>query len=263
MDLPRLKASVLTAAQALGVDLQRADALTTEAPETWWAQGNTAALATDVKLLGPGIGPEGVRIRISPTPETALPHASAKTPSSGNALWDLAIVTTDRPGAFSATCATLSDFGISVVRARVASWTQSALALQHLTVEPIDAPIGGEPDWPTVGLALRAALTQPPLGSPWAPFFNDGCTISTLIHHDCGEKLGSKPSMCDMWTVVVTGPDTLGLLASITRTFTALGADILSAEVTSSEGMAQDAFTLRLSNPEGIAALRAMSASRQ
>ena len=113
--------------------------------------------------------------------------------------------------------------------------------------------MSGEPDWPTIGLGLRSALTETAVPTGSVNTLLDGCRVVLLVDHDVPK---SAP---DTWTVVVTGPDTVGLLASITRTLTALGADILSAEVTSVDGVAHDAFTLRLSDPLGVAALQALA----
>lgn len=233
-----LVAAVSSQCLSKGLDAGVVERLLAEAPLSWWTQADIDTLAADVALLSPGIGPEGVRIRISPTEDTA---------------WQLTVVTTDRIGAFAATCATLSEFGLSVLDARAASWTGAGLALQHLRVVPVEVPLSGEPDWPTIGLGLRAALTQPVLTDRGVNLLLDGCQIALLVNHDIPE---SSP---DTWTMVVTGPDTVGLLASITRMLTALGADILSAEVTSVDGVAHDAFTLRLSDPAGIAALKALA----
>ena len=234
----RLAAEVSQHCEERGIDHDLVAELIADAPPSWWTQGDAETLASDIALLSPGISLEGVRIRISPSTGT---------------FWNLAIVTTDRLGAFAATCSTLSDYGLSVLDARAASWTAQGLALQHLRVVPVTSPLSGEPDWPTIGLGLRAALTSTVPPEPVVNVLLDGCEIALLVNHEIPE---SAP---DTWTVVATGPDSVGLLASITRTLTALGADILSAEVNSAEGIAHDTFTLRLSDPTGIAALRALA----
>jgi UTP:GlnB (protein PII) uridylyltransferase len=237
-DRADLVAEVASQCNDKGLDAAVVGRLIADAPSSWWTQADAATLAGDLALLGPGIGAEGVRIRI--------------TPATG-ATWELAIVTADRIGAFAATCSTLSDFGLSVLEARAASWTGHGLALQHLRAEPVELPLSGEPDWPTIGLGLRAALTQEVLTTRSLNTLHDSCEVALLVNHE-------TPESCpDTWTLVVTGPDTVGLLASITRMLTALGADILSAEVTSVDGVAHDAFMLRLSDPAGVAALRALA----
>lgn len=234
IDLLQLRESVLLLCQRRGLEEGAVELLINEAPPSWWTQAGAATLAADIALLVPGIGPEGVRIRIAATDTVA---------------WDLAIVTMDRIGAFATTCLTLADFGVSIATARVASWSDHGLAMQHLTVVPLETPRSGEPDWPTIGLGLRAALTQPDLGVSAITSLPEGAGVSHITYE--------IPS--DRWTVTVTGPDWMGLLAAITRTFTSIGADILAADAVSTDGVAFDTFSLKFSDPAGLAALRAMA----
>ena len=236
-DNSTLAGEVAQLCQARGIDAGTVQNLIEDAPGPWWNQGDAPLLASDIALLSPGIGAEGVRFRIM---------------AAVDPLWHLTVVTIDRIGAFATTCATLAEFGLSVLGARAASWTTHGLALQHLTVVPVEKPLSGEPDWPTIGLGLRAALVKPILTVEGANTLLDGCVVSSVAP--------AEGSANDIWTVEITGPDTIGLLASITRTLTALGADIISGDVTSHDGMAHDKFSLRLSDPAGIAALKALAA---
>ncbi len=236
-DHSTLAGEVAQLCQARGIEAQTVQSLIDDAPSSWWRQGDGPILAADLALLSPGIGAEGVRFRIM---------------AADDPLWQLTIVTVDRIGAFATTCATLAEYGLSILEARAASWTAHGLALQHLTVVPVEKPLSGEPDWPTIGLGLRAALVKPVLTVEGANTLIDGCVVSSVIQ--------STGTGSDIWTAEITGPDTIGLLASITRTLTALGADILSAEVTSNNGVALDTFTLRLTDPAGISALKALVA---
>ena len=224
--------------ESRGLDTTTVQSLIDDAPPSWWGQGDARVLAGDLALLGPGIGAEGVRNRIT---------------AGTGATWQLAIVTVDRIGAFATTCATVVEYGLSILEARAASWTAHGLALQHLTVVPVEKLLSGEPDWPTIGLGLRAALVKPILTVEGANTLPDGCVISSITQ-PVGASNGSG-----IWTVEITGPDTVGLLAEVTRTLTALGVDILSAEVTSNSGVALDTFTVRLTDPAGISALKALA----
>lgn len=236
-DYPTLAVDVAQLCESRGLDTSTVQSLLDDAPPSWWGQGDAAVLAGDLALLGPGIGAEGVRNRIT---------------AGTGATWQLAIVTVDRIGAFATTCATLADYGLSILGARAASWTAHGLALQHLTVIPVEKLLSGEPDWPTIGLGLRAALVKPVLTVGGANTLPDGCVVASITQPVGANNPG-------IWTVEITGPDTIGLLAEVTRTLTALGADILSAEVTSNSGVALDTFTLRLTDPAGISALKALA----
>jgi UTP:GlnB (protein PII) uridylyltransferase len=233
-DISQLRLSVMLLCKQRGLEEGAVALLVNDAPPSWWNQADAETLGSDLALLAPGIGPEGVRIRISPTDSD---------------MWDLAIVTMDRIGAFATTCSTLADFGVSIGKARVASWSDHGLALQHLTVVPFETPRSGEPDWPTIGLGLRASLTQPDLGVSVRASLPDGAGISRI----------TSENSAGPWTVEVTGPDTMGLLAAITRAFTSLGADILAADAVSTDGVAFDTFSLKFSDAAGEAALRAMA----
>lgn len=236
----RPDSAVLELATARGVDAVLAGALVDGAPEPWWTSAEPSLLAADIALLAPLLGVDEARVRIG-TPEVA------------DGPWDLSIVVYDRPGLLATTARVLADQGLTIVSARIASWSSHGLALQRIGVVPVELPLSGEPDWPFIGQKLRTALTGPvdaPVESAMLP---DGCAVRAV-----------RPGRAlSQWFIDIEANDEIGLLARIAGTLQALGADVIAADIRSHEGRAVDTFLVHLEDPSGLRTVQALAAQSQ
>lgn len=231
--------AVLELATARGVDAELAVALVNGAPEPWWAAADPALLAADIALLAPLPGVDEARVRIG-TPVADGP-------------WDLSIVVHDRPGLLATTAQVLAEQGLSIVSARIASWSSHGLALQRIGVVPLEIPLSGEPEWPFIGQKLRTALTGPVSASNESAMLPDGCAVRAV-------RPGREPSQ---WFIDIEANDEIGLLARIAGTLLALGADVIAADIRSRDGRAIDTFLVHLDDPSGLRTVQALAAQSQ
>jgi hypothetical protein len=212
---------------AAGVEPVRAAAVVDGAPCGWW-EAPAEDLVVDALLVAPGLRPGEVRVRVA-------------SPAPGDHDWELSVVAPDRPGLLSRTATVCTAHRVSIRSARVASWP--GLALQRLRVRPLDVPLSGEPDWTSLGQALRGALTaahDDPVDIAVDP------AIEFRI--EAVDDLGDGTHR-----VRVSGDDRLGLLAMITRTLWAAGGDIRSAELHDEDGRVLDTFVVAGVRPEWLA----------
>ena len=225
-----LLAAVLTA----GVSGAVAASLTDSAPDGWWA-ATPDELASDLLLVAPGLRPREVRVRVA-------------TPEVGEA-WQVSVVAPDRVGLLARTAIVCAKNGLSIHEARITSWP--GLALQRLVVAPRasgGARSNGEPDWISIGQELRAALA-------------DDEVPQSLSEQNwtCDFSVDSIEPQTDGTTLVkVSGTDGIGVLAGITQSLSAAGADIRSAQLGSSEGVIRDVFVVVASDPS-LAQLQSQS----
>jgi UTP:GlnB (protein PII) uridylyltransferase len=234
-------ADVRVAVRALlepsGSDSIVIDSLLGSAPASWW-EASVSLLASDIRLLAPGLRPREVRLRIVP-------------PAEGT-RWEMSIVAPDRRGLLARTAQVCAQHGVSIAEARIASWP--GLALQRLIVVPEQVPSSGEPDWTTVGQALRAALADEVGTSP----------VDASVSAGCDFAINSIEPQPDGSTCVrVSGADRVGLLAAIAKALSEAGADIQSAVLGERDGVAIDVFTVVAEDPElaGLANFRGGSSS--
>ena len=153
----------------------------------------------------------------------------------------LTIITTDMPGVFSKVAGVLALNGLDVVDASAHSEGGRALSVFRVT-----GVFGQDPDWARVARQVERALTgrlaivarleersrtyrQPPTSarpvSPRVSVDNEASTVATVFEVSC--------------------PDSVGVLYQITRAFTELGLDIVSARVQTIGSDVVDAFYLR------------------
>ena len=224
---------VIARAVAKGTARAAAVALLDDAPEPWWESTSVAGLATDIGLLAPGLAVNEVRIRIV----------------SGLSDWELSVVAVDRPGLLATTAGVLADYGLSIDDARIATWAVHRLALQRLRVSARTLPSIGEPDFPFIGQALRAALAVDSV-RPDATTFPDGCAVRSVVAVGHGR-----------WKVEVEARDEVGLLASIAAALHGLGANVLAADVHSEGPRALDTFLVELDDEASLRMLRALATS--
>lgn len=209
-----------------GVAPSRADEVLDGAPPGWW-DASVDDLTSDAMLIAPGLKPGQVRVRIG-------------SPEPDGDVWELSIVAPDRPGLLARTASVCAARGMSITSARVASWP--GLALQRMHLRPDVIPSTGEPDWTPLGQDLRSALTGP--GDSMADIALDG---SAEFQVDEIEDLGDGTHR-----VTVSGVDGVGLLAAITRTLWAAGADIRTAELRDEHGLVRDTFVVAGIQPEWL-----------
>ncbi len=214
---------------AAGVDAEQAATVLDDAPAGWW-DGPADELVADALLVAPGLRPGQVRVRIT-------------SPAPGEPDWELSVVAPDRPGLLARTASVCAGHKVSIRSARVASWP--GLALQRMRVRPLEIPLSGEPDWTFIGQSLRDALTAP-------HDMPDDVHVDPAIEFsvDAVQDLGDGTHL-----VRVSGVDRLGLLAMITRTLWAAGADIRSAELHDEDGVVRDTFVVAGVRPEWLSGL--------
>jgi UTP:GlnB (protein PII) uridylyltransferase len=230
----RIPVSFLDAAKARGLNRDVVTGLVDSAPIGWLDGTSEADLIEDLVLVSPELDPASMRVRVREV----------------GTDWELSVVTTDHPGVLATSCLILAQSGLTITGARVASWTERAIALQRFTVVPVVMPLSGEPDWPTITLNLRAALlastseghatSQQSLPSGW--------TLE-LLEDLTGGRVAMRFS----------APDAPGLLADITQFLSDLGADVRSASVRSENGLAIDDFVLTCSAPSAADHLRSLA----
>jgi glycine cleavage system regulatory protein len=224
---------VIARAAAKGTSRAVVEALLDDAPEPWWESTSVAGLATDIVLLAPGLATDEVRIRIV----------------SGISDWELSVVAADRPGLLATTAGVLAEHGLSIDDARIATWTGHRLGLQRLRVSARTLPSSGEPDFPFVGQALRAALAVDRVRAD-ATAFPDGCAVRSVVAMGHGR-----------WRVEVEARDEVGLLARIAAALHGLGANVLAADVHSEGARALDTFLVELDDEASLRLLRALATS--
>ena len=229
--------AVRVGALARGLAIERVDELLGAAPEPWWLAADEAELIADVSLLAAPLGDSEVRLRVSAPPE-------------GSDAWELSIVAHDRPGLLGLTASVVARHDLSIVHARVASWSHEQIALQRVSVVPVKVPLSGEPEWPFIGQALRSALTGPPVEAADPPVLPDGCAVRSVT-----------PGRLEThWLIDIEARDELGLLARIAETLLALGADVIAADIRSVDGRAMDTFLVQLADPAGLRTVQALAA---
>jgi UTP:GlnB (protein PII) uridylyltransferase len=230
----RIPISFLDTAKDRGLRREVVMGFVDSAPIGWLDGASEADLIEDLVLVTPELDAAAMRVRVREV-----------GPS-----WELSVVTTDRSGVLATSCRILSESGLSVTGARVASWTDRLVALQRFTINPVVLPLSGEPDWPTVTLNLRAALLAQSRNNDtnMARPLPAGWELELLEHLTFGRL-----------AVRFTAHDAPGLLAEITQFLSDVGTDVQSAHVRSEGSLAVDDFVLTCSTPSSSEHLRSLA----
>ncbi len=136
--------------------------------------------------------------------------------------WDVQFVARDRHGLLAASARALSDAGLDVRRALLATWPDGA-SLQSFRVAG-----GDRPDADALAGAAAAALARPPGSAPV-----EGVSL------ELDEHASPWHAVCE-----VSAPEQPGLLAAVATAFAAAGIDVRAATLTSHDGRALDTFDL-------------------
>jgi pimeloyl-ACP methyl ester carboxylesterase/predicted amino acid-binding ACT domain protein len=204
---------------------RRIKALVDQAPPLWLMSDSSGALAADLAMFFPKLGPNEVR-------------AVARRIDSSSAM-RLTVVANDRRGLLADSAGVLAANGLSITHASAATWKAGGLALHSFVVH------GGarldQDAWDRVGHDLRSRNMARPDGkdSPTARVR----PASVTIHGHGGNQM----------MVTVRTPDRVGVLAGICATLSNLGANIESLQARSRDGQAVDTFLVSGSpDPERI-----------
>jgi [protein-PII] uridylyltransferase len=177
---------------------------------------------------------------------------------------DLVVVTADVPGLFSLIAGTLAAHGINIMSAQIHT-RADGIAIDTFQVnDPVAEAVTAARHWTRTVDSLRDVLTGEQ-------------TVEALLTQrklsGRGARLSPEPlvppkiaidnRLSDVATVVeVKCPDRLGLLHLITRTFSALGLDIVSARIATEIDQALDTFYVharggdKVEKPDDVDALR-------
>jgi hypothetical protein len=177
----------------------------------------------------------------------ALPQGAVRTrivPSGPE--WELTVVTADQRGVLLRSCRAIADADVDIRSAAITTVVGAKkdgaedVALQQFVVAPGSSHRNGEPDWASLAIAIRLAMqaTEP---LPMHRRLPTGVRVASI------EQQGP-----DTYEVVIEGPDRIGLLRELCETLFSFEADIVRAEVHSSDGRAEDRFLVRLSDPSAL-----------
>jgi [protein-PII] uridylyltransferase len=163
---------------------------------------------------------------LSPLPDLSEVRVVA-TPGRSTGDWHLDVATRDRPGLLASFTGVLSNAGIDVVQAVLATWDDGA-ALEAFVVRSAVAP-----DAMTLQGAFVASLRDPLRAEPVAE--------ASVTFDDDASPLYTR---CD-----IRAADQPGLLHAVAVAIATAGADVHAARVTTDGGFAHDVFDL--SDPSG------------
>lgn len=159
--------------------------------------------------------------------------------------WELTVVTTDRRGVLYRSCRAMAEADIDIRSAAITTIaatvdTAPPLAVQRFVVVPGPSHRDGEPNWADLAIAIRIALGDPSTATP-----TQG--LPTGVNIRAIDQIGP-----DTYEILIEGPDRVGLLRELCESLFAFNADIVSAEVHSVDGRAEDRFVVRLDNPSTL-----------
>jgi predicted amino acid-binding ACT domain protein len=179
-----------------------------------WLMGEPAeAVAADLALCYPALGPDEVRAAVHPT--------------SAAGVWRISIAAHDRTGLLARISSALTSRGLNIVRASLSAWPQHGIAVGRL----LATGPGSDEDWEAVGAELRAAIAADELAVPTLP----GLTPVTV---DTSAQEAART------LVRVGAPDRVGLLWGLTAWFASRGCNIEVAKVESDGAMADGTFVV-------------------
>jgi len=206
-----------------------ADELVATAPSLWLASDSALALAGDLSLCHPPLGPNEVRARIT---------------RSKNGTWRLTVAAHDRPGLLADTAGVLASEGLSIQAASLATWVRLDICLHSLTLAD---PVPGPDKLDRIGKKLRSAGT-----GTWIEVDFEPVGKATVRHE--GEANGDP-------MITVSAPDQPGLLWAVCRLLADQGVNIQAAWIAGDDESIKDVFVVnsfpnlsllerRLSRPE-------------
>lgn len=172
---------------------------------------------------------------LEPVPERG--RARVGVESLGGGKWLVEVASRDRPGLLARVTGALSDHGIDVVDAIVATWGDGAAIESFIVVRPslnpprlgIDAVLSASPpDAEALAKSISVAFSEP-LSSPPNP-------DAVVVFDDAGSPWYT---LCE-----VRSPDRRGLLHMITVGLAEAGASVHSARLVTIDGEAVDRFQL-------------------
>jgi UTP:GlnB (protein PII) uridylyltransferase len=230
------------AAVARGLDGDRVAALAKASPPLWG--GSTDQRLDDLVLLLRPLEVGEVRVRVQVSVQEPVNSDDANQ-------WDVSLVAQDRVGLLSITSSLLAQNELSITQARVATWPDGT-ALQHLRVHS-NSRSSIEPAWASIGQNLRNAIDSAK-PTPGPGVFSEAWIrdVQVLSKLPDGQRL----------LVIVDTDDCIGILAAVAYAFSALGANVVSAEIQTIEGAARDLFVVD-APPASVARIMAMNGSRQ
>jgi [protein-PII] uridylyltransferase len=201
----RRRAEAMRAADSNHAVAQRIAA----APRTYLLTQDAADIARQAALLEPLPSRGSARVAVTPLED---------------GVWRVEVASRDRPGLLATVSGVLSESGLSVQEALIATWPDGA-ALESFRVVPTTE---NPPDADALTAAIIAAFSRPleaaPIPDAQITFDDDGSPWYTL----CEVRATDRP----------------GLLHAITAGFASAGVDVHSARVQTIGGQAVDLFEL-------------------
>jgi Kef-type K+ transport system membrane component KefB/predicted amino acid-binding ACT domain protein len=179
------------------------------APRSYLLAQDAADIARQAALLEPMPSRGSARVAVTPLED---------------GVWRVEVASRDRPGLLATVSGVLSESGLSVQEALIATWPDGA-ALESFRVVPTTE---NPPDADALTAAIIAAFSRPleaaPIPDAQITFDDDGSPWYTL----CEVRATDRP----------------GLLHAITAGFASAGVDVHSARVQTIGGQAVDLFEL-------------------
>jgi [protein-PII] uridylyltransferase len=196
------------------------------APHTYLLAQDAADVARQAALLEPVPGRDEARVTVAPL---------------DTRVWRVEVASRDRPGLLATISGVLTDAGVSVQDAQIATWGDGGAVDSFRVMETTGTP----PDAEALTTAIVAAFDRPLEAAP---------TPGAEVEYD--DDASPWYTLCEVRCV-----DCPGLLHAITVGFASAGIDVHSAQVRTVEGRAVDRFELtdRNGRKVGDGAKRAVS----
>ena len=179
------------------------------APHTYLLAQDAPDVARQAALLEPVPGRDDARVTVAPLDPR---------------VWRVEVASRDRPGLLATISGVLTEAGLSVQDAQIATWSDGGAVDSFLVMETT----GTSPDAETLTIAIVAAFERPLAAAPTPgadiDFDDDGSPWYTLCEVRCIDRPG--------------------LLHTITVGFASAGIDVHSAQVRTLDGQAVDRFEL-------------------
>ena len=195
------------------------------APHTYLLAQDAADVARQAALLEPVPGRDEARVTVAPL---------------DTRMWRVDVASRDRPGLLATISGVLTDAGLSVQDAQIATWGDGGAVDSFRVMETAGTPPDAGVLTPSIVDAFERPLEAPPTPHAEVDFDDDGSPWYTLCEVRCVDRPG--------------------LLHAITVGFASAGIDVHSAQVRTLEGLAIDRFELtdRNGRKVGDAAKRAV-----
>jgi UTP:GlnB (protein PII) uridylyltransferase len=217
--------SLTAAADARGLNVAQVLSLSQAAPPLWQSMAPEAQM-DDLALLLRALTPGEIRVRV-------------QAPNENESEWEVTVVAADRLGLLAITTSVLASFDLSITQARVGTWF-GEMALQHLWVRPYTKS-SAEPPWATIGQSLRHALEQVSDTS-----FTASSVAMQWVRSVERIDDDTLANGIERYLVVVETTDIPGVLAAISSRFGSLQLNVISAEITTVDGLVKDRFVIEV-----------------